>query len=59
MAIGDYIAKDSPRRALAFILKLEEKALQITHTPLGYLLIPRYEHAAAPQSPRAGGPAIF
>jgi plasmid stabilization system protein ParE len=42
--IGDYIAKDSPRRATEFVAKIEAKALQLGDAPRGFPLVPRYEH---------------
>ncbi|MGE0282627.1 MAG: type II toxin-antitoxin system RelE/ParE family toxin [Rhizobiaceae bacterium] len=42
-AIGDYIAKNSPRRALTFIHELKAHAARIADMPLGYGLVPRYE----------------
>ncbi len=42
--IGDYIAKDSPRRAVTFIDELQEAALSLGEYPEAYPLIPRYEH---------------
>jgi toxin ParE1/3/4 len=41
--IGDYIAKDSPRRAISFIRELREAALALADHPEAYPLIPRYE----------------
>jgi addiction module RelE/StbE family toxin len=41
--IGDYIAKDSPTRAHAFVRTLQEKALQLADMPHDFPLIPRYE----------------
>jgi len=41
--IGDYIAKDSPRRALEFIKKLRHEARQIGEMPKAFPLVPRYE----------------
>lgn len=43
LAIGDYIAKDSRRRALEFIEKLEGEARQIGEMPNAFPLVPRYE----------------
>ena len=43
LAIGDYIAKDSPRRAWEFIEKLEHEARQIGEMPDAFPLVPRYE----------------
>ncbi len=41
--ISDYIAVDSPRRAMSFARELVESAHRIADTPLGFPLIPRYE----------------
>jgi addiction module RelE/StbE family toxin len=42
LSIGDYIAQDSPRRALEFVRALREQALRIGETPLAYPLIARF-----------------
>lgn len=42
--IGDYIARDNPRRALSFVLELREKCLNLADTPLAFPLVSRYEH---------------
>ena len=36
--IGDYIAKDSPRRALAFVNELRKQCFKIADAPLVYRL---------------------
>lgn len=41
--IGDYIAKDSPRRAISFTRELRDAALALADHPKAYPLIPRYE----------------
>ena len=41
--IADYIAKDSPRRALTFIQELRGKCEALAATPQGFPLVPRYE----------------
>lgn len=41
--IGDYIAKDSPRRAITFTRELREAALALAEHPKAYPLISRYE----------------
>jgi toxin ParE1/3/4 len=43
--IGDYIAKDSPRRALEFVRKLRKQAEKLEHLPLAFPLAPRFEDA--------------
>lgn len=35
-AIGDYIARDNPRRALTFITELREQCRRIADNPQGY-----------------------
>ena len=42
-AIADWIAKDSPRRALTFISQLREACLQLADQPHAWPLIQRYE----------------
>jgi addiction module RelE/StbE family toxin len=44
-SIGDYIAKESPRRALEFVRKLRGEAQKLEHMPLAFPLLPRFEHA--------------
>ncbi len=41
-AIGDYIARDNPRRAASFIAELLEKCEGLATMPLGFPLVPRY-----------------
>jgi toxin ParE1/3/4 len=41
--IADYIAKDSPRRALSFVQELRGKCEALAATPKGLPLVPRYE----------------
>src|ERR1700710_1511152 len=42
-AIGDYIARDNPDRAISYIRELRTKCLALADFPQGYPLIPRYE----------------
>ncbi len=42
-AIGDYIGRDNPMRAITFIAELREKCLGLATMPLGFPLLPRYE----------------
>ncbi|MEY2342347.1 type II toxin-antitoxin system RelE/ParE family toxin [Acidithiobacillus sp. IBUN Pt1247-S3] len=42
-AIGDYIARDNPRRALNFMAELREKCFALASMPLAFPLVPRYE----------------
>lgn len=41
--IGDYIARDNPRRALSFVLELREQCMNLAALPLAFPLVPRYE----------------
>ena len=41
--IGDYIARDNPRRALSFVVELRSKCLGLAEAPEAYPLVPRYE----------------
>jgi plasmid stabilization system protein ParE len=43
-AIGDYIALDNPLRAVTFIVELRDKCNSLADMPLGFPLVPRYEH---------------
>lgn len=43
LKIGDFIAQDSPIRAISFIDELEEKCLSIADSPKAFSLVPRYE----------------
>src|SRR5690554_4157819 len=42
-SIGDYIAQDSPTRALTFVRELREKCLSLADRPLAFPLVPHYE----------------
>ena len=42
-AIGDWIAKDSPRRALTFIQELRARCMALGKHPRAFPLVPRYE----------------
>jgi toxin ParE1/3/4 len=42
--IGDWIASDSPPHALRFVQALQAKCAAIAQMPLGFPLVPRYEH---------------
>jgi len=42
-SIADWIAADSPERAVSFILLLRSRCLQLADMPLAYPLVPRYE----------------
>ncbi len=41
--IGDYIARDNPKRAFSFVEELRVKCFDLAHAPRGYPLVPRYE----------------
>jgi len=41
--IGDFIAQDSPRRAMSFIDELRGKALGLAHSAHAFPFVPRYE----------------
>lgn len=43
IAIGDYIARDNPVRALSFVQELVDKCTSLASMPLGYAVVPRYE----------------
>lgn len=42
-AIGDFIARDDPSRALSFLHELREKCLGLAEMPQRFPLVPRYE----------------
>jgi toxin ParE1/3/4 len=42
LRIGEYIAKDSPLRALEFVRDLRQRTLQLGETPLAFPLISRF-----------------
>jgi toxin ParE1/3/4 len=44
-AIGDWIALDSPARAVTFVSELRRACGELAHEPWVYSLVPRYEHA--------------
>jgi len=41
--IGDYIAEDSPGRAVSFVQELHKRCLGIADMPKAYPLLPRHE----------------
>ena len=41
-AIGDYIAKDSPGRAVSFVQNMRTAAMRLGEMPEAFLLVPRY-----------------
>ncbi len=44
-AIGDYIARDNPARALSFVRELRGKCLGLDYMAERFPLVPRYESA--------------
>ena len=38
--IGDYIARDNPRRAISFVAELRRQCVKLTRSPEGYRLRP-------------------
>ena len=43
-AIGDYIAKDNPDRAISFVEEIVARCLQLAQTPHAYAIVPRFAH---------------
>ena len=43
--IGDYIARDDPRRAKTFVEEMREKCVGIGEFPQGYPLVERHTHS--------------
>lgn len=43
-AIGDYIARDNPKRAVSFVRDLVRSCLSIAEMPEAWPMVPRYEH---------------
>ncbi len=43
-AIGDFIARDSPRRAITFTNELREKARALANAPRAFPFVFRFEH---------------
>jgi plasmid stabilization system protein ParE len=42
-AIADWIARDSPSRALTFVAELRDACVTLADLPESYALVPRYE----------------
>ena len=57
-AIGDYIARDNPARAISFLRELREQCLGLADMPQRFPLVPRYE-AAGVRRRGHGGYLIF
>lgn len=49
--IGDYIARDNPRRARSFVGELVAKTMAIGRTPLAFQLMPGHEAAGLRRRP--------
>lgn len=43
-AIGDYIARDNPARALSFVRELYQLCLDIADMPQAWPMVSRYDH---------------
>src|SRR5258708_6120114 len=43
-AIGDWVAQDTPQRALTFVGELRQRCESLSQMPFGYSVVPRYEH---------------
>ncbi|NGM44535.1 type II toxin-antitoxin system RelE/ParE family toxin [Rhodobacter sp. SGA-6-6] len=43
-AIGDYIARDNPMRALSFVQELYRCCMELAEMPKAWPVMPRYEH---------------
>jgi toxin ParE1/3/4 len=46
IAIGDYIARDNPARALSFVKELAETCANLAAMPRAWPILPRYEAQA-------------
>ncbi|SON58437.1 putative plasmid stabilization protein (plasmid) [Hartmannibacter diazotrophicus] len=49
--IGDYIAADNPRRAVAFVQELADRCHRLADMPRAYPLVPRYEQKGVRRRP--------
>jgi toxin ParE1/3/4 len=43
VAIGDFIARNNPRRAISFIKELTDKCAGLADMPSSFPIVPRYE----------------
>jgi len=43
-AIGDYIARDNPTRAVTFVEEIVERCERLGQRPYAFALVPRYTH---------------
>jgi len=57
-AIGDWIARHNPARALSFVRELRRDCATLADAPEGYALVPRYEHTGVRRRPH-GNYLIF
>jgi toxin ParE1/3/4 len=49
--IGDYIARNNPRRALTFVAELRTAALSLREAPYAFPLVPRLERLGVRRRP--------
>jgi len=49
--IGDWIAEDSPNRAVTFVRGMRERCLSLADFPRMFPLVPRYEHMGLRRRP--------
>src|SRR3954453_10701956 len=49
--LGDYIARDNPRRAVSFVSELVECCSRLADMPRGFPLVPRYQHPGVRRRP--------
>jgi plasmid stabilization system protein ParE len=49
--ISNYIANHNPGAALAFVRELREKCYRLADAPLGYPLLPHFEHLGIRRRP--------
>jgi toxin ParE1/3/4 len=50
-AIGDWIARDNPRRAATFVGELRRCCMELARAPRRNVLVPRYEHTGVRRRP--------
>jgi len=50
-AIADFIAQDSPRRAVTFVRELVDAALRLGDFPTAYPFVPKYESRGVRRRP--------
>lgn len=56
--VGDFIARDNPRRAVSFVTELVERCLQLADIPEGFQLVPRHASSGIRRRPH-GSYLIF